>query len=195
MGVLYMEINIESILSEIERADDGALRNEMMKMNFEIDQEKFSFAFSAYGAIKRLSSLDDVIFAGGVAIPPSAIPAIKLRSVVLLKLYVALVYMRSDILERGLDSAPEGSLLELYKKLYRSGCTKKGEDTLPQRIRNALCHDGLYFLMRENHIAVKFNDRQVQFELPINIVDRLCNQIFRFYLIAYEVKNNSNVRV
>lgn len=184
-----MEINIESILSEIERADDDVLKNEMMKIDFEIDQEKFNSAFSAYGATKRLSSLDDVIFAGGVAIPLSAIPAIKLRSVVLLRLYVAIVYMRSDILERGLDSAPEGSLLGLYKKLYRSGCTKRGEDTLPQRIRNALCHDGLHFIMREKHIAVKFNDRQVQFELPIDIVDRLCSQIFRFYLIAYEAKN------
>ncbi len=136
-------------------------------------------------------SLDESTFSGGLPIPSETLVGIRNTSVLLLRLYASLVYMRSAALERGLDSVPADSRLSLFKQLYRSGCVKKGEDTLPQRIRNALCHGGVEFL---DNGDLRFTDRGSEVEIPGHQVNDLCHHIYRLYCLAFEARHEQPER-
>lgn len=152
----------------------------------DISEKKYHAAFSAYGATKLLDSLDDKTFSGGITVPSNQLQGIRQTSVVLLRLYTSLVYMRSEHLERGLDTVPDQWELNAFKQMYRSGCQKKNEDTLPQHMRNALCHGGVEFL---DSGSVRFMDKAFDISINTHQVNELCRNVWRFYSLAYQVSN------
>lgn len=182
-------LDISSILEQLASVPDELLRNELRELSFDVPDWKFHTAFSAYGATKLLASLDENAFSGGLPIPSGELAGIRHTSVLLLRLYASLVYMRSDTLERGLDSVLVDSKLSLFNKLYRSGSKKKNESTLPQHIRNALCHGGIEFLDNGN---LRFTDRSFKVEMPGHQVSDLCHHVFRLYCLAFEAQQHGS---
>ncbi len=181
-------IDLSSALSDLASAPDTSLQNELREVCFDVPDGKFHTAFSAYGATKLLMSLDERTFSGGRTIPSEILLGIKNTSVLLLRMYASLVYMRSDVLERGLDSVSSDSNLFLYKKLYRAGSKNSGDRTLPQHIRNALCHGSLEFLNNGN---IRIKDKDFDIEMSADQINNLCAQVFRLYCLAYEARGHN----
>jgi hypothetical protein len=178
--------DVSLILSQLDDIPDSALREELHGRFKGLTENRFNTAFSAYGVTRRLEQLDDRTFAGGSAgIDAESLRGIRYRAVRLMRMYVTLVYMRSDVLERGLDDVVEGSKLNYFKQLYRSGCRKKGEDTLPQHIRNALCHGGVDFL---DNGDVHVKDQGFDEVFDGSQLDEICKQVYRLYCLAYEAR-------
>ncbi len=118
-------LDLTQVLKQVGNTSDDLLKQELKLLSPDISEGKYHAAFSAYGATKLLDSLDDKTFSGGTAVPNNQLRGIRQTSVVLLRLYTSLVYMRSEHLERGLDTVPDQSELNAFKQLYRSGCQKK----------------------------------------------------------------------
>jgi len=96
--------------------------------------------------------------------------------------FTALCYMRSEHLERGLDNVPETSPLRPFRDIYRAGCTRRGEDTLVQHIRNSLTH-GTFRLSRTPDVM--FTDRDWQETLKLAQLMELCEHVHRLYHEAF----------
>lgn len=99
----------------------------------------------------------------------------------MLRGYVAMVYMRSQHLEDGLEMVVEGSSLFPFKQ-YLGRCR---EGTIAQHIRNAFSHGT--FQLSDDLQSVTFIDRNWNATvLTSNFIDDFCGQVFRLYGAALE---------
>lgn len=94
--------------------------------------------------------------------------------------------MRSEHLERGLDSVGSDSPLRPFRDIFRKG--RKNEDkTFAQHLRNALAH-GTFELKDENLILKDdFQGRSWTGTIQVEMVLQLAEHIFRFYCLAFEI--------
>lgn len=183
-----MSDTITKINQELERIKSECIRDEIRKCNLTIRESKYHHAFSCYGATKILSSLSNDTFSGNEPVPIEVLQGIRKTSVLILRGYIALVYMRSDTLENALDKVNEDSCLFPYKKFFRQGSKKNSSDTLAQHIRNSLCH-GSFEIQRG--IDILFEDRDWKLKVNGNEFNTLCNFVFDFYTSAFEADKMS----
>lgn len=177
--------DIKEALVALEGIPDETLRRELRALDLGLDP-KFHLAFSSYGLTKFLSAVpSDVLLKTTQGIPGPALEGIRWSGALLFRAYTAFLYMRSDTLERRLDTLPTSSPLRPFRDFFRAGSHKKDEATPAQHIRNALAHGT--FVISEDMSKVRFTDRSWSEELTSSdVFDRLCHQVFRFYLAAFE---------
>jgi hypothetical protein len=175
--------DIKHTVEALKQISDKSLRNDVAKYGIGISDSKYGRAFSCYGITKRLSSIDAELLKdeNTAAIPLEVIRDIQTESVIIFRLYVCFVYMRSEALERGLDHVPPNSVLVPFKEFFRKGGSIK---TMSQHIRNSLCH-GSFTISAGN---IEFQDVGWKDCLSKDLLYELCEQIIRLYYIAYEVK-------
>ncbi|MFZ6032215.1 MAG: hypothetical protein ACOYVE_02785 [Melioribacter sp.] len=182
---------INNIIQKLNQVSDNKLKNELQKYKLSISIDKYNTAFSCFGVTKLLSGLDVDIVRGGLKeIPAPYIEGIRWSSIIVFRAYITFVYMRSDILERGLDRVDNSSCLKVYKEVFRAGCRNKSEDTLAQHIRNSLCHGS--FKISDDFNIIQFNDRKWNIHINVKEFDSLCYHIYRLYRLAFEVKSKIN---
>jgi hypothetical protein len=185
--------NITQLLMDLQSISDSSLEQGLQGIAVNIDDDKFHNAFSAYGLSKLLLILDqDVLRGKTTGIPKAALEGIRLSGVFMIRTYVCLVYMRSEVLERGLDHVPASSPLRLFRDIFRSGCLPRGEDTIVQHMRNSLAHGS--FHLSNDFATVEFKDRNWAGSFSVEDVFSLCEQVFRFYCAAFRVNRNSPTR-
>lgn len=178
--------NITQLLMDLQSVSDSMLEKELANIRIHINSSKFHNAFSAYGLSKLLSGLEPDILRGGViGIPAPELEGIRWAGIFMIRAYVCLVYMRSEVLERKLDSVATTSPLRPFRDAFRSGCLPRGEGTIVQHMRNALAH-GTFELSKDCSI-VTFKDRNWTESFTVNDVFSLCEQVFRFYCAAFRV--------
>lgn len=184
-----MQVNIQNIkqmLENLQSVPDHLLEQELRKVSVESIDEKFHSAFSAYGASKLLLILDqDKLRSGLAEIPDAALEGIRWNSALIIRAYVSFVYMRSEVLERGLDEVPETSPLRPFRDTFRSG--SRDEMTMVQHMRNSLSHGT--FVLSDDLASVHFKDRKWEETISVKDVFALCEQIYRFYNAAFRVKH------
>ena len=174
-------MDIEPLLGRLRAISNDELRTALRNQDLAIDNEKFATAFQCVGASHDLSR-PDIDFRGPPDMPDQVIRGARLRASVVFMVFSTLCYMRSEHLERGLDSVPEGSPLRAFRDIYRTGCMKQGEDTLVQHIRNALAH-GSFRLGRS--MDVLFIDRDWKESLTVPQLLELCEHVHRLYHEAF----------
>lgn len=181
--------NIKQLLNDLQSVSDSTLEKGLRTISINIDENRFHNAFSTYGLSKLLAILDRKTLHGKLTykIPDDELERIRWTGVFLIKTYVSLVYMRSEVLERGLDTLPPESPLLPFRDAFRSGCLSRGEDTIVQHIRNALAHGN--FNISKDVSTVTFNDRNWTASFTIDDVLSLCDQVFRFYVLAFNVNH------
>jgi hypothetical protein len=91
--------------------------------------------------------------------------------------------MRSEHLERGLDHVPAGSPLRPFRDIFRAGCSKKGDDTFAQHIRNSLAHGT--FEVAQHRLEVTFQDRAWTAAVSFDELWELCRHVHRLYHEAF----------
>lgn len=178
MQVTSLKATIETLAS----IPDQSIQSDIKQYGLKVTDTKYRLAFSAYGATKLLATLDVKTFSGGTPTPSEALSTIQYESTLVLRAYVALVYMRSETLERELDHIPDTAFIYPYKNLLRTGTKKDKSDTLAQHLRNSLCHGS--FEVRSNGYT-QFTDQKWQATISNSEFLDLCHQIFRFYREAY----------
>ena len=174
-------MNIEPILERLRCVSNDDLRNALRDQNLTISDDKFHTAFLCVAASHDLGR-PDVDFRGPPGMPKLVIQGNRLRASIVFMVFTALCYMRSEHLERGLDDVLPDSPLRPFRDIYRAGCTKLGEDTMVQHIRNALTH-GTFRLGRAPEM--QFNDRQWQETLAVPQLMELCEHVHRLYHEAF----------
>ena len=174
-------MDIEPLLHRLRAISNDQLRNALADRHLAIDNEKFATAFQCVGASHDLSR-QDINFRGPPDIPDQVMRGARFRASVVFMVFSTLCYMRSEHLERGLDSVSEDSPLRAFRDIYRTGCMKQGEDTLVQHIRNSLAH-GTFRLGRS--MDVLFTDRAWQESLTVPQLLELCEHVHRLYHEAF----------
>ena len=91
--------------------------------------------------------------------------------------------MRSEHLERGLDHVPEGSPLRPFRDIFRAGCSKQGDDTFAQHIRNSLAHGT--FEVAQHKLEIIFEDRSWKASVSFDDLWELCRHVHRLYHEAF----------
>jgi hypothetical protein len=173
-------MDIEQLLGRLRTISNDELRAALMGQRLAIDNEKFATAFQCVAASHDLST--NMFFNGPPDVPDHVIRGGRLRASVVFMVFSTLCYMRSEHLERGLDSVPEHSPLRAFRDIYRTGCIRQGDDTLVQHIRNSLAH-GSFRLGRS--MDVLFIDRAWQESLSIPQLLELCEHVHRLYHEAF----------
>ncbi|MBM3327828.1 MAG: hypothetical protein FJY65_12820 [Calditrichaeota bacterium] len=121
-------------------------------------------------------------------IPDEELNSIRFRGAMVIRAYIAFVYMRSKQLERCLDSIKENSPIRPFRDFFRQGSKKNSSDTIGQHIRNSLSHGD--FKLSDDLKSVQFNDRTRQYKIDSKLFyEGLCHQLERFYFRFYEVRN------
>jgi hypothetical protein len=183
---------IRKQVNNFESVSDEDLRRGLAHINFRLDEEKFIIAGSCYGATVVLGSLTVDTFRRHFGLPAEATDIyaerIRIQGSIVLRAYVCFVFMRSDELEQGLDNVPEESPLWPFRNFFRKGNPKKGDDSIAQHIRNSLAHGSFRFARQE--AALIFEDRGWKAKMDVNLIDRICAEVKRFYWCAYEITHN-----
>jgi hypothetical protein len=180
-------INLSSIITELQSVTDNDLRQELNAYGLSISDDKFHNAFSAYGLSNFLSGTPLATLRANTNIPDAEMNGIRWNGVFILRGYISMVYMRSIHLERGLDNIPDSSPIYPFKRFFRSGSIRDGEDTIAQHIRNAFAHGTFELSSNMQHIT--FNDKNWTASVQTSeFIDGLCEQVFRFYVAAFHVK-------
>jgi len=174
-------MDITPLLERLRAVSNDELRAALRSEGLDISNEKFQTAFQCVAASHDLGRVD-IDFHGPPDMPKEVIRGHRLRASVVFMTFSALCFMRSEHLERGLDAVSEDSTLRAFRDIYRSGCTKLGEDTLVQHIRNSMAH-GTFRLGRTPEIV--FTDRTWEETLPIPQLMELCEHVHRFYHEAF----------
>ena len=174
-------MDIAALLGRLRAVSNEELRFALAAEHLGIREEKFQTAFECVGASHDLGR-SDVDFCGPPDIPPEIIRSHRLRASVVFMTFSALCYMRSELLERGLDGVSENSPLRAFRDIYRAGCARLGEDTLVQHIRNSLAH-GTFRLGRAPEIV--FTDRGWEETLAVAQLMELCDHVHRLYHEAF----------
>ena len=174
-------MDIAALLARLRAVSNDELRAALRAENLGIEEERFQTAFECIAASHDLGR-PDMEFAGPPDIPAEVIRSHRLRASVVFMAFTALCYMRSEHLERGLDDVTDDSPLRAFRDVYRAGCTKRGEDTFVQHVRNSLAH-GTFRLGRAP--AVVFTDRDWKETLPLDYLMELCEHVHRLYHEAF----------
>lgn len=178
-------VNIEDIISDLSSVPTDIIMAELRKLEVDISDSKFHHVFSAYGLSNFISGAPLHVLRGNTETPDDEMNGIRWNGVFIIRGYVAMVLMRSNHLERGLDAIHEESPLIPFKKHLRAG--KRGEETITQHIRNAFSHGSYEF--ESNMQIITFQDRDWRASIKTSqFLDGLCEQVFRFYMAAYESK-------
>ncbi|MEM4204873.1 MAG: hypothetical protein QXS54_12465 [Candidatus Methanomethylicaceae archaeon] len=186
-------IDLSLVLDMLKRVSDDALRGEIVKYGLRISDAKFALAFSAYGVTRWLTSLPHkVLSINAPSLPTEELDRIRWSAVFFFRAYTTFIFMRSEHLERGLDTIPEDSPIRPFRDFFRSGSIRRGEDTIAQHIRNALAHGTVEIENIENLSIAVFHDRDWQGKIALSqFVDGLCEEIFRFYCAAFETRQGA----
>jgi hypothetical protein len=174
-------LDIEPLLDRLRAISNEALLIALHDHHLAISDEKFSTAFQCIGACYDLGR-PDIDFRGPPDMSSDVIRGHRLRASVVFMIFTALCYMRSEHLERGLDDVPENSPLRAFRDLYRSGCVRKGDDTLVQHIRNSMAH-GTFQVCATPEVA--FTDRTWTESLTVAHLMELCEHVHRLYHEAF----------
>jgi hypothetical protein len=182
-------IDLSLVLKQLRSISDEQLRTELQRHGLSIPDEKFTIAFSSYGLTRWLSGVPvDILRQGAPPTPDQELNAIRWRSVFIFRAYTAFIYMRSAHLETGLDNISNDSCLLPFKRFFGSGSQKQNEDTIAQHLRNSLSHGS--FSLSHDLQTVSFSDRQWQARIALqDFIDGLCEEVFRFYVAAFEANN------
>lgn len=181
-----MEINLDPLVEELKTVTDDQLRFALSEYELSISDDKFHHAFSAYGLSNFLSGASLSTLASNTNIPGPAINAIRWNGVFVLRGYIAMVYMRSDHLERGLDNIPDPSPISPFKRIFRAGSMQAGDDTIAQHIRNSFSHGS--FELSDDMQFVTFTDRQWSAKVKMStFINDFCEQVVRLYMIAFQI--------
>ena len=186
-------IDLRPALEKLQSVSDQALQQELKRINLKISETKRELAFSSYGFTRWLThpSVEDLSEIGPSlpsGMPLDALDSIRQKSVFLFRGYIALVFMRSDHLECGLDDIGDGSPIAPFRDFFRSGSIKSGDDTIAQHLRNALSHGSVEFI--DSTTAGFIDRRWVGVISPSDFVHGLCEEVFRFYCAAQEVSSS-----
>lgn len=174
-------MDIAALLERLRAVSNDELRAALQAKNLGIKEERFQTAFECIGASHDLRR-PDIDFGGPPDMPAEVIRSLRLRASVVFTAFTALCFMRSEHLERGLDDVSGDSPLRAFRDVYRAGCTKRGEDTFVQHVRNSLAHG----TFRLGHTpAVVFTDRDWEETLPLDQLLELCEHVHRLYHEAF----------
>jgi len=174
-------VNIQPLLEGLRQVSNDDLRSALLAHQLNIGREKFQTAFECVASSHDLGS-QATTFDGPPDIPAQVVSGGRLRASTVFMVFSTLCYMRSEHLERGLDAVPETSPLRAFRDVYRTGCTKRGDDTLVQHIRNSLAH-GSFQLGRTPEIT--FTDRGWQETLEVDQLMELCEHVHRLFHEAF----------
>jgi hypothetical protein len=180
------KVDISQIVFEMKAVNSADLQDAIGQLGIQISEQKFQNAFSAIGVAKFLTRVSlDTLKLGGEGLDDDGMEGLRWNGIFMIWGYTAMVYMRSEHLECGLDKIPEDSVLQPFKKYLRTGSHKLGEDTLAQHIRNAFSH-GTFELSQDLH-TVTFIDREwVRSFDTEDFLFGLCDEIIRFYYVAFQ---------
>ena len=180
-------IDLRPIVKELSDIDEDTLKNELRNLNLSITDQKYHNAFSAYGLSNFISGVSlDVLKSNMVNIPDDSIEGIRWNGVVLIRGYIAMVYMRSDYLESGLDNVNENSPIIPFKKYFGRGRPRENTDTISQHIRNSFSHGT--FKLSDNLQLITFNDKNWVGKVRTSeFIDGFCEQVFRLYAAAFSI--------
>jgi hypothetical protein len=78
---------------------------------------------------------------------------------------------------------PEASPLRPFRDIFRAGCSKQGDDTLAQHIRNSLAHGT--FEVAQHKLEVIFQDRSWKAAVSFDDLCELCRHVHRLYHEAF----------
>lgn len=185
-----MTTDLESWTNNFISINDDTLRNELRKLSFQINDAKFTQAFGFYGFSEVVARSDLSMIRSLLNVPSdvsnSDLDDIRWRAAFVHRTYAAFVYMRSELMEKGLDSVEDSSPIRPFRDFFRSGPQKSNGDTIAQHIRNSLCHGS--FTISSNLIHVEFEDRKWFAKVECQqVYHGLCEQVKRLYLRAFEV--------
>lgn len=178
-------------VQQFKSINDSDLRVGLKSLNLEIEDGKFTQGFSAYALSEAIARLDRSMIRNILGTPIDKVPDEAFdgncwRAAFIFKSYTTFVYMRSEVLERGLDSVQSSSPIRPFRDFFRAGDGRNHEDTVAQHIRNSICHGT--FTISQDFKTVLFTDRSWKASIEASqIYDHLCEQVKRFFMIAYEV--------
>lgn len=180
---------IKELLQKLGSVNDNSLRQGLEQIQLDISDNKYSNAFSAYGLSKFLWVVEPQTLRRELdRIPDPELEGIRRSGVFMLRAYTCLVYLLSEVFEHQLCSALHIPALKIFHDAFCTGCTSKGEDATIQHMRNALIH-GTFELSKDLE-TVTFKDQAWQQSFSLDEVFSLCEQVFRFYRIAFDVSHN-----
>lgn len=187
------EIDLRPIIDELESINESDLISELQRLNLSITGNKFHNAFSAYGLSNFISGASlDVLKSNIVGMPDDAMEGIRWNSVILLRGYIAMVYMRSDQLETGINNLEEASPIYAYKKYLGRGRASDNSDTISQHIRNSFSHGS--FELSGNLEIITFSDRNwIGIVKTSEFIDEFCEQVFKFYAAAFSLRRQAKI--
>jgi len=177
--------NLTSLLRRLQNVSDEHLKCGLKENQLEISEGKYSNAFSCYGVAGSIIKAAPGALGIPEEMPRKNSAAIQVVASTVFEAYTALVYMRSEHLERGLDKVADDSPLAPFRDAFRLGCQKRGDDSLVQHLRNALCHGTFDF--DDNDPKIHFEDRGWELTVPYQDLIDLCLQVFRLYSRAFEI--------
>jgi len=181
-----LKIDLTPIVLQMKAVASVDIQKEIARLDLNISEQKFQNAFSAIGVTKFLSQVSlDTLRLGGEGLDDDGMEGLRWNGIFMIWGYTAMVYMRSEHLESGLDGIPEDSALQPFKKYLRAGNLKRGEGTYTQHIRNAFSH-GTFKLSADLH-TVTFVDHDWEGTFDTEeFLFGLCDEIFRFYYLAFQ---------
>lgn len=193
-------MDLKEIINELQSVTDDDLLTELRKFDKEklnAFGPKFHNAFSAYGLSNFLSGASLDVLRANTKVPDPEMNGIRWNGIFILRGYASMVYMRSYQLEKGLDDVSDSSPIQPFKKFFRAGSIKKGEDTVAQHIRNAFAHGS--FELSDNMQEVTFKDsfKESKWEVSVKMsdfIDGLCDQVFRFYAAAFRAHQEAQLK-
>jgi hypothetical protein len=176
-------MDIKPLLAELRAVSDDELRRALQLERLSITADKYTTAFSCIAVAYDLRTLDFSITTAPPDIPRETLRRNRQRASIVFLAFSALQYMRSEHLERGLDHVPEGSPLRPSRDIFRAGCSKQGDDTLAQHIRNSLAHGT--FEVAQHKLEVVFQDRNWKAAVSFDDLWELCRHVHRLYHEAF----------
>ena len=189
-----MITDLANWVNKLASIRDDALQKELQKLHseFEISEDKFIQALSFYSCSDAVARIDLQTLRSLLNIPSdvsnSDLDGNRWRSAFIHRAYATFVYMRSEHLEKRLDYVKDNSPIRPFRDFFRSGSIKYGTDTVAQHIRNSLCHGS--FTITRDLKYVEFVDYDWKAKVGCDLFyNKLCDEIKRFYLRAFEAQN------
>ena len=179
-------LDLGILLTQLDSVSDQQIHESLAEYSLSIKNEKYETAFSCMGMAYWIGALGTATPYKPAHVPtPPSIARIHRQASLVFKLFVSLLFMRSEHLERGLDNVSDSSPLDVFRRVFRSGSMKRRDDTITQHLRNALAHGTFQF--SPDCSTVRFEDRQSEWKVEITVeqLDRLCEHVHRFYDRAF----------
>ncbi len=178
-----MTYDLNPLLTELKAVSDADLSAALSRYNLCISDNKLHAAFSAYGLSNFLSGASIATLRSNTNVQDAQLNAIRWTGIILLRGYVAMVYMRSNVLEQGLRNVEQNDSIYPFSRAFRSGNIRNGQGTIAQHIRNSYSH-GTFELSAELD-TIKFTDNKWAATLKTEeFIDGFCYQVFRLYAAA-----------